>query len=388
MSLVGRGLPENTFDEEQITNLRRTNLLELPSDIFRVICESLDSYSKWREVVSLADGSRFALRTLEVEECASVIHRGFNASPTRSLLVMWGTRNMTAETLASFLNILQIERPLKYLKLPEELVITVQPESSTVAVEGSALELNCEATGFPYPVYEWFKEQTRIRTGVSNTGRLVIGNVTANVAGFYTCRIHHVNHVTMKRDVKFTNWCHVLFQAQRTEPVNNGACAVPVISQHPVSQTLRQYDTLVLSCQALDSLGVEYHWVKNGSLIATGSRIQIAVVDVTDAGEYFCIVRNEFGEIRSHSAVVTVNPQTYIQAPARPQLLRQPVDLSVGIGGDAVFVVEAEFVTELSYQWIHNNESIPNATGPELRFLVDDSSSEGTYRCIVQWYSS
>ena len=383
MSLVGRGLPENTFDEEQITNLRRTNLLELPSDIFRVICESLDSYSKWREVVSLADGSRFALRTLEVEECASVIHRGFNASPTRSLLVMWGTRNMTAETLASFLNILQIERPLKYLKLPEELVITVQPESSLVAVEGSALELNCEATGFPYPVYEWFKEQTRIRTGVSNTGRLVIGNVTANVAGFYTCRIHHVNHVTMKRDVKFTNWCHVLFQAQRTEPVNNGACAVPVISQHPVSQTLRQYDTLVLSCQALDSLGVEYHWVKNGSLIATGSRIQIAVVDVTDAGEYYCIVRNEFGEIRSHSAVVAVNPQTYIQAPARPQLLRQPVDLSVGIGGDAVFVVEAEFVTQLSYQWIHNDESIPNATGPELRFPVEDSSCEGTYRCIV-----
>ena len=69
--------------------------------------------------------------------------------------------------------------------------------------------------------------------------------------------------------------------------------------------------------------------MKNGSLIPTGSRMQIAVVDVTDAGEYYCIVRNEFGEIRSHSAVIAVNPQTYIQAPARPQLLRQPVDLSV-----------------------------------------------------------
>jgi len=384
MSLVGRGVSESSFDETQINNLRQANLLELPTDIFRVICESLDSYSKWREVVSLADSSRYALRPLEVEECARVIHRDFNASPTKSLMMVWGQQNMTAETLASFLNILQIERPLKYLKLPEELVITLQPESSLVAVEGRALELNCEATGFPYPVYEWFKEQTRIRTAVSNTGRLIINNVTPAVAGHYTCRIHHVNHITVQKDVKFTSWCSVEFQSQQRDNKIDGAySSVPVISQHPVSQTLRQNDTLVLSCQAQSLSGVEYHWVKNGSLIATGSRIQIAVIDVTDTGEYYCIVKNEIGEVRSHSAMITVNTETYIQAPLKPQLLRQPVDLSVGVSGDAVFVVEAEFVTELSYQWLHNGESIPNATGPELRFPVEDSSCEGTYQCFV-----
>jgi len=375
---------DDSFDEVQINNLRRANLLELPSGIFRVICESLDSCSKWRDVVSLADDSQYALRALEVEECARVIHRDINASPTKSLLIVWGHRNMTAETLASFLNILQIERPLKYLKLPEDLVITVQPDSSLVAVEGGALELNCEAIGFPYPVYEWFKEQTRITTAVSNTGRLVIDKVTATVAGFYTCRIHHTNHVTMKRDVKFTSWCNVEFQSRpTTERVNGAYGSVPVISQHPISQTLRQNDTLVLSCQAQSSSGVEYHWVKNGGLVATGNRLQIAVVDVTDAGEYYCIVKNEFGEKRSRSAVVTVDTETYIQAPSKPQLLRQPADLSIGIGGDAIFVVEAEFITELSYQWLHNDESIPNATGPELRFPVEDSLCEGTYQCMV-----
>jgi len=388
MPLVKGGPLQNSFNAERIDSFRKTNLIELPSDIFRLIFESLDSCSKWREVVSLADGSQYELSAIEVEQCAKVIRSDYNASPTEHLLTLWGARfNMTGETLAGFLNELRIERPLKYLKLPEELVITVQPESSVVAVEGSAVELYCEATGFPYPVYEWFKGQTQIRTAVSNTGRLVIDNVTAAVAGCYTCRIHHTNHVTMENDVKFTTWCSVEFQEQETGLLKVrtvDACrSLPVISQHPVSQAVGQNDTLTLSCQAQNSSTVEYHWVKNGSLFAVGNQVRIPLVDVTDSGEYYCIVKNDFGETRSHSAVITVNPETYIQAPRKPQLLRQPVDLSVGIGGDAIFVVEAEFVTKLSYQWLHNDESIPDASQPELRFPVEDSSCEGTYRCIV-----
>jgi len=386
MSLVSRAVSEDSFDEVQINNLRKANLLELPSGICRMICDSLSAYSKWRDVVSLADGSRYALSALEVEDCARVIHCDLSGRPMEKVLMIWGQRDMTAETLASFFHILQLERPLKYFKLPEELVITVQPKSSLVAVEGGTLELNCEATGFPYPVYEWFKERMQIRTAVSNTGRLIINDVTAAVAGSYVCRIHHTNHITMKRDCKFTSWCSVEFQAQRIEPMKgrdvNAYRLAPVISQHPVSQTLRQNDTLVLSCQAQNASASQYHWVKNGTLIATGMRLQIPLVDITDAGQYYCIVKNEFGEIQSHSAVVTVNTVN-IQAPMKPQLLRQPVDLSVGLGGDAVFVVEAEYVAELTYQWLHNDESIPNATEPELRFPVEDSSCEGTYQCLV-----
>jgi len=383
MSLVERGFSESSFDEDSIRTFRKENLLKLPRGIFREM-ENLDSYSKWRELESLADGSQYELSALEVERCAKVLHSNFSASPTTCVLMIWGQRNMTGETLASFLSVLQIERPLKYLKLPEELEITVQPERSSVAVEGSTLELYCEATGFPFPVYEWFKERTRITTAVSNTGRLVISNVTAAAAGFYVCRIHHVNHVTMKKDAKFTSWCSVEFQAEPRRERIAGACgSVAVISQHPVSQTLRQNDLLVLSCQAQSSSMQEFHWVKDGRLFATGDHIHIPVVDVTDAGEYYCIVKNEFGEMRSKSAVIMVNTKSYIQAPVKPQLLRQPVDLSVGLGGDAVFVVEAEYDTELSYKWLHNNESIPNANQPELRFPVEDSSYEGTYTCLV-----
>ena len=383
MSLVERGFSESSFDEASIKSFRTENLLKLPRGVFREM-ENLDSYSKWRELVSLADGSQYELSALEVESCAKVLHSSVNASPTTCVLMMWGQRNMTGKTLASFLSVLQIERPLKYLKLPEELQITVQPETSSIAVEGGALELYCEATGFPFPVYEWFKERTRITTAVSNTGRLVISNVTAAAAGFYACRIHHVNHVTLKKDVKFTSWCSVEFQAHPTEPWIAGVCgSVAVIRQHPVSQTLRQNDPLVLSCQAQSSSTQEFHWVKDGKLFSAGDHIRISAVDVTDAGEYYCIVKNELGEVRSQSAVITVNTQSYIQAPVKPQLLRQPVDLSVGFGGDAVFIVEAEYDTELSYKWLYNNESIPDASQPELRFPVEDSSYEGTYRCLV-----
>ena len=118
MAFVGRGVPDNSFDEVQINNLREKNLLELPTYIFRVACDSLDSYSKWREVVSMADDdSRYALSFLEVEKCASAIHYDLYASPTESLLKSWGSRGMKAKTLAEYLNKLQIERPLKYLSL-------------------------------------------------------------------------------------------------------------------------------------------------------------------------------------------------------------------------------------------------------------------------------
>jgi len=363
------------------------NLLELPQDLFRMIYESLDSYSKWRELVSLADDSEYALSALEVEQCAGVIHSDYSASPTKRLLTIWGSRqNMAAETLAGFLDALKIERPLRWLKLPEPLAITVQPESRLVAVEGCALELNCEATGFPYPVYEWFKEQARIETAVSNIGRLVVGNATSAVAGFYTCRIHHTNHVTGQTEFTFTGWCSVEFKARKSEPPKSSGDygSLPVIVEHPISRTLREKDTLVLSCEARSSSAVTYHWVKNGCLLATGQRVQIVRVNVNDAADYYCIVKNEFGEVRSHSASISVNSEAFIQAPMKPQLLREPVDLSVGIGGDAVFVVEAEYVSALSYQWLHNGESIPNACVPELRFPVEDSLCEGTYQCLVQ----
>ena len=233
-------------------------------------------------------------------------------------------------------------------------------------------------------MYEWFNEQTS--KGVSKTGRLPIGEVTAADAGKYRCRIHHTNHVTLSVDEKFTSWCIVEFQPQQRTPVKKAGAAygsVPVISHHPIFQTLRQNDSLVLSCQAQSSSGLGYHWVKDGRHIATGCQMQIPFVGATDAGEYYCIVMNEFGEDRSHSAMISVTAEPYIQAPPKPQLLREPADLSVGIGGDAIFVVEAEFGSDLSYLWLHNNEYMRNATDPELRFPVEDSTCEGTYQCLV-----
>lgn len=51
-------------------------------------------------------------------------------------------------------------------------MITLQPVSELTVDEGDMLVVTCEASGFPYPVYAWFRGDNKL--SLRQDGRLVI----------------------------------------------------------------------------------------------------------------------------------------------------------------------------------------------------------------------
>ena len=53
---------------------------------------------------------------------------------------------------------------------------------------------------------------------------------------------------------------------------------------------------------------ISYEWLHNGHHIMTESRPKITIKEVTkrDRGEYMCAVKNDFGEERSHPAMLSI----------------------------------------------------------------------------------
>ena len=66
---------------------------------------------------------------------------------------------------------------------------TVKPNESIFAPSGSALTLNCSATGDPQPVISWRKQGGHLPVGRNQqiNDALVIRDITKNDTGYYIC---------------------------------------------------------------------------------------------------------------------------------------------------------------------------------------------------------
>ena len=86
--------------------------------------------------------------------------------------------------------------------------------------------------------------------------------------------------------------------------------AVPVIVNHPQSQSVVTSDPVTFSVTASGSNPLSYQWYKNSVLIggAIASTYTIASTDVNSAGPYSCVVTNTFGTATSNNAVLTLLP--------------------------------------------------------------------------------
>lgn len=86
--------------------------------------------------------------------------------------------------------------------------------------------------------------------------------------------------------------------------------SVPVIVNHPQSQTVYAGDPVTFSVTASGANPLSYQWYKNSILIddATASTYTINPTDINSAGSYHCIVSNTFGNATSNAAVLTVLP--------------------------------------------------------------------------------
>ena len=133
--------------------------------------------------------------------------------------------------------------------------------------------------------------------------------------------------------------------------------------------------------------GMTYQWQEevNGAWTpvsgATGTTLTVTASPEKNGRRYRCVVKNRLGtEVTSTPATLTVT--------GAPAITLQPKSLSVAVGQDASFTIEATGY-DMRYQWQVRTENgfvgCPDGQTPTLtlkeRKLADDGS---VYRCVVR----
>jgi len=163
------------------------------------------------------------------------------------------------------------------------------------------------------------------------------------------------------------------------DPANNPPQFVsdpPVLSP---SGTIYSTTPFSLTADAYGASPLNFQWRHEGTNLpgATGHIFSRASATAADAGNYVCVVSNNFGAITSSVVSVTINPAV------PPTIDVQPASRQVYSGGAARFSVAATGTTPITYQWKHAGTNLPAATNATLVVTNCGAAQAGTYQVGV-----
>lgn len=172
--------------------------------------------------------------------------------------------------------------------------ITSQPVSQTVTA-GTSVTFSVAASGNPAPSYQWRKNGAAI-AGATSASYTIGSTVVGDAATYTVVATNSVGSATSSGAVLTVN----------------AATSAPVITTHPVSQTVTRSSPVTLKVVASGTPALTYQWKKNGSKIngATGSSFTMASVATGSAGTYTVVVTNSSGSVTSNGAVLAVKNTT------------------------------------------------------------------------------
>lgn len=216
-------------------------------------------------------------------------------SPAYEVLVDLGTQLTTVGQLVSYLKAIGNQEALLLLKPHEPVIITRHPISDTVP-EHQEYVLKCEASGFPKPRYEWFKNGSPIPDARVQVLRL--NNVSVGDSGEYMCKV--------------TNPMGSVYSHPATLQVSPSQVMIvdgETSIQDPSEFLLRSNDVVeqtvpmavgqkfVLNCGTYD--GISYQWQKNGYPLPDACQPQLIFQSFTptDEGRYSCKVTVNSGHV-------------------------------------------------------------------------------------------
>ncbi|XP_006817531.1 mucosa-associated lymphoid tissue lymphoma translocation protein 1-like [Saccoglossus kowalevskii] len=350
------------------------NICDIPYNIqlkLQTFLDVLDTNKNWRGLIAAIPDNPYSAQ--EIDMFGLDILR-FGSSPTASLLRDLGNKGRTVKQLISYLEVLKHEPALMLLKKEEPISIISQPQAVNIQ-NGGTLELSCNAMGFPYPKYVWFRtvdkeiNGNRIRQSIeveNGCDRVLrIEQITTDYNGMYICRIHN------RISYQFTNWVHVKVIA-KTDP--------PVIIEQPRSQCIEIGRPLKLTCEAIGRPAPKYQWFRNEQHMVeqTSSEIYYDVSASQDAAKYRCKVYNNSGEVWSDTVQITI-----IQA-GPPVIRRQPDSVRCPLGHDVSFHCEVTGIEPISYQWYDAKSLIRGAIKSELCINKVKYQHRGWYQCHIR----
>ncbi|MCX5771118.1 MAG: immunoglobulin domain-containing protein [Candidatus Hydrogenedentes bacterium] len=238
--------------------------------------------------------------------------------------------------------------------------IVTDPASQTVALGGLVM-FTVVASGDEPLAYAWYKDGILEPVITCPCPSYMISNAQPSDAGEYYCTVSNAGG-----------------SAQSARAILNIGWP-PTIVQHPESIEVTAGETATFQVVAEGTPPLHYEWIKDGEPLEwlDSPTYSITPVIMEDEGEYSCQVWNDFGDIQSYPAMLSVV--------VPPAIITDPASQSVVVGGSVMFTVEASGDEPLAYAWYKDWILEPVITCPCPSYMISNAqpSDAGEYYCTV-----
>jgi len=154
--------------------------------------------------------------------------------------------------------------------------------------------------------------------------------------------------------------------------------SAPTMVEPPMSQSVFEGGSAVLSVRVNGDEPLSYQWLLNGVPVsaATNAALVLPAVQIDQEGQYQAVVYNSSGVMASSSATLTV------VVPVK--ILQHPVSQDVTLGTNVTFSVTAVSSRPVTYQWRLNGMDIGGATANSYTISGVQLVHEGNYSVLVR----
>ena len=248
------------------------------------------------------------------------------------------------------------------LNVYEPPLIVKQPVSINTN-PNTTVFFDASATGSSPITYNWYKGNTLISSSVNNL-LYIFNTQTTDIANYYCVMSNQVGSVT----------------SNTVQLSLNTPLAVVTL---PNNITLNPGQTLNTSLSCTGTTPITAQWRKDGVNVKpqtvhnTGSiPLLITNMQVTNEGNYDCVLSNIVGTITSNSFIVHVNESVIFTL--------QPVSTTIQVGNSHTFSVDATGSEPISYKWIKTNPYVDlGKFGKTLTFNSAQLSDQANYACVA-----
>lgn len=264
--------------------------------------------------------------------------------------------------------------PILSVELPVNIVVTAplappvivgDPLNTTVDYDDTAV-FTVTAAGPGTLTYQWQKNTVNISDSAKYSGTLtrtlVVFNCKNADQGNYRCVVTNTSSVNS----------------------NPGVLTVtdPAIKAHPQDLGVQMGSTANFSVVAVGSI-LTYQWYKVGSpdvLLSgeTGATLSITNAQLSDEGDYYCIVSGADAPVQSIAATLDVGDPVFVVHPQTQTVLP---------GDTVVFNVVVAGTAPILYQWrkggvnLSNGGRFSGVDTPTLTITNAMTSDDGNYLC-------
>lgn len=225
--------------------------------------------------------------------------------------------------------------------------------------EGQAVSLSVTAGGTSPINYQWYFDNSAISN--ANSSSLIISPVSLSDGGDYYCEVSNV--------------CGTVSSNVNTLTVKTK----PTIISYTNSTSRCSGSQMTFSVNTSGTPPLNYQWYFNNQAIqnATAS-IYSAIVDTTDAGDYYCWISNDCDSVKTGLISLLVK--------IKPEITSHPVSVRIceDINNNTSFSLTARGASPLNYQWFVNGDSILGASAAQLLLNGIYDSMAGNYYCVVE----